>query len=272
VQVNNQSIGILSIATNSYIEYWFDLIQSYVSSPIFTENQVTFHLFTDQPEKVSARLAKYSKKISVNLYEIPSYGWPEATLFRYKIYKNFLGQIHNDVLIHIDADMLIVGESLSDVSTLLGRESTFLVSHPGFWRPKGFGAFKFYFRNPNYLAKDLILKSHLGGLGAWETSQKSYAYVCRDLRKNYVAGGFWGGKRDFFLKLCSELDNAVSLDLENNIVAKWHDESHLNKWATENHFNLCPPTYCYAEGYPNLIGIQGVIKAVEKNLAHRDLT
>ena len=51
-----------------------------------------------------------------------------------------------------------------------------------------------------------------------------------------------------FLKMCSNLSKNINKDLENGIVAKWHDESHMNRWRIDN-----PPSkildcgYCYQE-------------------------
>ena len=267
--MKENSLGILSIATNGYIEYWFNLIDSFLEIPTFSENEITFHLFTNSVKEVEFRLLEKPRAVSINLYEIPNYGWPEATLLRYKIYSEKLDLIRENILLHIDADMLIISESDNNVNSLLGEESMFLVSHPGFWRPKGAHAIQFYLTNPRFLIRDLISKIVLGGIGAWENDLKSSAYVRRKLRRKYVAGGIWGGKRSAFQQLCAELDSAVAFDLAKNIISKWHDESHLNRWATQNRFSLKSPSYCFARNYPNLSGIEGVIEAVEKNLQTR---
>lgn len=47
----------------------------------------------------------------------------------------------------------------------------------------------------------------------------------------YYCGGFNGGIAQEFIKMCEVLDCAIDKDLENGIVARWYDETHLNKYV-----------------------------------------
>jgi hypothetical protein len=44
----------------------------------------------------------------------------------------------------------------------------------------------------------------------------------------YFCGGFFGGSHSKFMKISHELSHRIQSDLNNGVIAKWHDESHLN--------------------------------------------
>ena len=54
------------------------------------------------------------------------------------------------------------------------------------------------------------------------------------------------------------------MDLKQNTIPKWNDESYLNFWAIHNNFTTLDPIFCYAEDYQNLIYLNPAIIAVEK--------
>lgn len=87
---------------------------------------------------------------------------------------------------------------------------------------------------------------HRGGYDLEENKQ-STAYL--PSVRQYFCGGFNGGTSVSFLRMAEVIARNVDVDLANGVVAKWHDESHLNKYLEEN-----PPSrvldhgYCYSEG------------------------
>jgi hypothetical protein len=50
----------------------------------------------------------------------------------------------------------------------------------------------------------------------------------------YYQGCLWGGKVPDVLEMIEELESRVNEDLKNNVIAVWHDESHMNKYFIEN--------------------------------------
>ena len=50
-----------------------------------------------------------------------------------------------------------------------------------------------------------------------------------------------------FLSMCRELAGAVKRDLDNGIIAVWHDESHLNKYVVGRHPLVLGPEYLFPE-------------------------
>ena len=145
-------------------------------------------------------------------------GWPNATLKRYHIFdknKELLSKF--DYLYYCDADMLFVDYVGYEIlGELVGT------IHPGFYNK----------------------------YGTYETNLLSLAYVKPNEGKKYYAGGFNGGKSEKFLMMCEVIKNNIDIDLKNNIVAIWHDESHLNRYFIDNPPTIeLSPSYCYPENW-----------------------
>lgn len=145
-------------------------------------------------------------------------GWPRDTLMRYSIYFQHRDDFKNmDYLFATDADMLFVNmvgdEILSDrVATL----------HPGYFNRRG----------------------------TYERRPISTAFV--DIRKAeyYFAGGFNGGSTLEFLKMSRVITENIMRDFQKNIIAVWNDESHINKYFSENSPTcILSPSYCYPENW-----------------------
>ncbi len=80
---------------------------------------------------------------------------------------------------------------------------------------------------------DLVATQHPGFTkkrGTYEYRQDSTAYVAPDEGECYFAGGFYGGKKEAFLTMMRGLVNNIQIDLDNDLIAVWHDESHLNRY------------------------------------------
>ena len=78
----------------------------------------------------------------------------------------------------------------------------------------------------------------------------SRACVDYDKREYYFAGGFYGGKTKQFLMLVHTLAENIRADLANNIIALWHDESHLNRYFADHSPEvILSPSYCYPESW-----------------------
>jgi hypothetical protein len=195
--------------------------------------------------------------------------WPEATLFRYKFIKRVSDQAEEGIVVYIDADML-VNFDISEIGTMnLDKQRPVFVMHPGYWRPKGLQNLAFYLANPKYIINDIRRKAIMGALGDWEVDEASTAYVRRESRKSYVCGGFWFGNTKTISAICNEMILQVDTDLQRGVIAKWHDESHLNEWASRNSFHSLSPEYCYVLRAPNLTHLTPRIIAVEKDVRTR---
>jgi hypothetical protein len=264
---DSSSIGVMTVATNLYLDYWKDLVTS-AESVSLKSDLVKFFVFTDSSKSVQD-FARGLRNVEVYAIEIPPYRWPEATLLRYKVFLENFEKLDVDILIHLDADMTINANPWRRIRKDLERVNVCLVRHPGFWRPRLFARMVVYLRNPSLLAADIKQKILVGGLGAWEDEVESEAFVPRMHRRKYFCGGVWFGRRENIHALLSELSTATENDLNKGIVAVWHDESHLNRWAGQNTFGEECPEMCFDETYSQLQGLSPVITAVRKTLKTR---
>lgn len=141
-------------------------------------------------------------------------GWPYDTMMRcfaYDYYADYFADM--DYLFACDADMLFVDYMRDEI--LGDRVGTI---HPGFF----------------------------GKHGTYETRPECTAYVAPGEGSYYFAGGFHGGTREEFLKLARTMKQNIEQDAQCNIIAVWHDESHLNRYFIDNVPTIVlTPAYCY---------------------------
>jgi hypothetical protein len=256
------SIGVMSVATNLYLDYWKKMVLS-ADRVTKIEDKVKFYVFTDQPLEAEL-FSKDLANVNVEAFEIPSYGWPEATLLRYEIFSARFELLDAEILMHLDADMLFNANPWDRVKKQLDKDCVCLVAHPGFWRPKGAKLFGLYVLNPFLFYRDLRMMISRGAIGAWENDQRSLAYVAREFRRTYFCGGTWFGTRNSIGELLRNLANNVASDSKSGIVAIWHDESHINSWAVKNIHGSENPELCFDLTYPQIKKLTPVIIAVRK--------
>ena len=87
----------------------------------------------------------------------------------------------------------------------------------------------------------------------YDRNSKSLAFVpFGEEGEYYYAGGFNGGLTENFLEMSEVIANRVTKDLENDVIALWHDESHMNRYLIDNPPTLSlTPSYCFAEEFYN---------------------
>lgn len=147
--------------------------------------------------------------------------WPDGTIYRYHVICEHAGDLDDfDYVFMCDADMRFDGTVGPEI---LGDGIT-ATQHPGY---VGMPVESLpYERRPESAACVDVIKS--------------------DAR--YFAGGFIGGTRDAFLRLARTIAMGVEADAAAGIVAKWHDESQLNRYLTTNEpAVVLSPAYCHPE-------------------------
>jgi len=133
------------------------------------------------------------------------FAWPFPTLLRYRAmtaYSHILKAV--DVLLYVDVDMLFTGST--DVRRC---QDIFAVHHPGY-------------------------VSAGGGALPFEKKKKSSFRVVANEKSRYFCGGVQGGRSAVYLQACAELAELIEVDLGNDIVPIWHDESAWNWWCHQH--------------------------------------
>lgn len=241
------NIGILSIATGKYVKFLRPLYES-IQKFFLKDHKKTFIIFTDNVEFVTSLCQELN--IKNQIFQIERKGFPGDTLYRYHHFHSAREKLKSlgidcpDALYYFDADMLVT-DNVGDEVLPTRYKTLIATAHPGFYNRPG--------NNP---------------LGTPETRQMSKAFIPQDrYRPCYWAGGFNGGGFEAFMSLSAGIVGRINEDDKNNIIAVWHDESHLNCYLSEhfiiNQVKTLTPSYCYPESW-NLSFPKKII-ALDKN-------
>ena len=210
----------------SYVKYAKQLIES---MGVFVRNPVKLIIFTD--DTASFRTIKKHVQM-IKVIETESLKWPEASANRYELIDKYQSLLTSEFCFYIDVDSLFINDF--DVAEIgMSNFDLAMVHHPGFYK-RGF-LFNIYkkFLNP-----------------AWEVNYRSKCKVSFWKRNKYVCGGFWGGRRESFLSLCSELRILTSLDSQTNFYPRSYDESYLNWYfAYRKKILLLSPRYGFVSKF-----------------------
>lgn len=203
------NVGLLIISTNKYISFLNDLLVS-ADKYFLPDQNVEYFVFTDH------ETINIESKRKINLIQTNHKPWPWMTLGRYAIFSNNAECFVNmDYLFYCDADMKFCDTVGDEIFS--NRVAT---QHPGYYATRG---------TP-------------------ETNPASLACVLPFEQMQYFAGGFNGGTKTEYLKMAQKLSENIQIDYNKNIIAVWHDESHMNRYFIDNPpTKILDPGYCYGE-------------------------
>jgi histo-blood group ABO system transferase len=203
-------VGLLVIATNKYIKFAQQLYDS-AKQHFVAGNELTMFVFTNMPDVPAGTVRIEHEHLA----------WPGPTLMRYHVFSKNSGLLSKmDYLYYSDVDMRFVDTVGNEVlGDLVGT------IHPGFYN-KARSEF------------------------TYERRPESAAFMGPNDGFMYYAGGFNGGKSDRFLSMAETIKGWIDMDTAKNMVAVWHDESHMNKYMFKNPPSVVlTPSYCYPESW-----------------------
>ena len=251
-------VGLLVTATGKYYETFFGPLLGSIRRYFFPTHDVRVFLFTDQDVDETAYEAGF-----VQVIRIAHGPWPEATLRRYEyIDENRHVFQSRDYLFWCDADMRFVAKVSEEVLPHTVKSMLTGTLHPGYssetladvfiekYRSERLHRILTLCKNTRYLNRIVTIRYYpYHSRGPYETNEKSTAYVGEDEGDYYYIGAFWGGRTPEVLQMSATLHRNVEQDLSWGHVARWHDESYLNRYFIDHPPEILSPGFCHPERY-----------------------
>lgn len=212
-------IAILYIATGRYTIFWEHF---YVTAEknLLNECEKNYFIFTD-----SGSLLLGEDRKNVTRIEQKKLGWPFDTLMRFEIFLQIKEQLKEyDYIFFFNGNTEIINTvKLNDLLPSDSDQKLVFAHHPHLFHKRK-NEFT-YDRNP-----------------------MSLAYIPYGCGKYYFTGALNGGDSASYLEMCEILAKNIRIDLSKDIVALWHDESHLNCYALDrNDVKILPPFFTRGE-------------------------
>lgn len=216
-------VAVLYLCTGVYRVFWHDFYPNF-KEHFLPDCERTFYVFTD------AETIDYEDQPDVRRIPQEALPWPYSTMQRFDAFLGQAGRLAGyDYLFFANANLrclrdVTAGELLPDAAR--GQVLTVVCHLP------------YYGKNPIFHPYERRRKSRAGipyNCGTW-----------------YVAGGLNGGQSAAYLDLCRELKARTDEDLSHGVIARFHDESQLNRLVAEQpgRFRILGPEYCTPEETP----------------------
>lgn len=218
-----EKIAIITIATGKYISL-FNHLQKSIFDKFLIGHEKTIFLFTDND---------YNQNNNIKVKKILHLPWPLNTLLRFNYFDSITVELKEyDLIYYIDSDIIV--HDIID-KEIFPNNFNEIVCAEHFWEFKC--------------------------LYPYETNKNSSAYVDINnptFNPEYCQACFFGAYTNVFLKMTDELRNNINLDLKNNIIAKWHDESHFNKYLLNIPKKILNNSYTHPTSIPLNENLNGV--------------
>lgn len=229
-----KKIGILYICTGAYSVFWKDFFDTFEQN--FLPNiEKHYFVFTDAEEIYMEDECERVKR-----YYLETQPWPLVTLLRFHTFLSIEDELKEmDYLMFSNSNMICENKVL--VEEFLPREekgeTLSFTEHPGY--------------------KDSKMKNV-----PFDRNPNCTAYIPYNCGEHYVIGAMFAGESKAFLTMSRTLRDRINEDLKKNVIAKWHDESQINRYIVGRTIRLLSPSYCYPWGMK--VEYQRKISAVSK--------
>lgn len=214
-------LAVIFIGTDKYLNFlpsWYESCEKH----LVTSVEKQYFVFTDGEMQDTPN--------NISVYKQEHQSWPFITLLRFDTILKAKNELENyDWILFIDADMIVVDDIYPE--ELFTDKQYIGVHHPCHF---------------------LQMPPHNQHPGAFETSELSLAGIVEgDNTSVYYQGCVWGGRVPQVIEMIEELHRRIQKDLEKNVIAQWHDESHLNKFYAENDdkVNVLSSSFAYPEDF-----------------------
>ncbi len=211
-------IALCMVATGRYIQFVESIAQD--ATKLFCRpHYLHMFLFTDSDQEFP----------NVSKYFTPRTGFPGDTIHRYDYMLKAERELQAfDYIFYVDVDYRIL--------EYVPLDSLFPTQQPGIAVTTHLFGLQKEYENQNHV-------------GTPDANPKSSACIFPDEKMiSYFAGGFQGGTREAFLTMCRQIASNVKMDERNDVMALWHDESHLNRYCVTNKpLSILSQSFIYPE-------------------------
>lgn len=222
------NIGVLVICTGKYDIFFKGLFET--SEQFFLKNHnKKYFVFTDSEEIIDSDNVKTIKQKFL--------GWPYDTMYRFKMFKSIEKELLAlDYIFFLNANLLFLSEVSEEVLPVEKNDFLCGVNHPGYFN-----------KSKNEFP--------------YERREGSCLYIPIEDGKKYFQGCFLGGSSLEFMEMSKILEEKIDIDLKNNIIPIYHDESALNWYYKDKNPLVLDSGYSYPES---------VIIPFDKKIIQRD--
>ena len=214
-----KTVAMLYLCTGAYVYFWEEFFKSF-EEKFLPNTEKHYFVWTDS-DNIFAEDNKRVHKIYKECL-----GFPDETLKRFHTFSTITDKLESfDYFFFMNSNSVCI-ETITEEEFIPNDDELLVVKHPGYL---------------NTFVKFL----------PYERREESTAFIAFDEGKYYVLGGVNGGPSAIYLKMIHTLKENIDKDLENNIVAVWHDESHLNKYITNSEvkFKVLDSDYGFFEDW-----------------------
>jgi hypothetical protein len=194
------TIGIYSIFIDSYICFYENFINN-METNFLSDHTKYYYIVTNNYD---------IKKLNNRTFFIytEQLAWPYPTLYRFKYFLLFPYNLlkKSNIMFFINSNAICVDKVNDDI--LPNKDGHVFTTHCSH-------AITDYDKSP------------------FDKNINSTAGVSYEIDKNYYyyGGRFYGADLEKFIQLCTQLDRNIDIDEKNNVIALWHDESHINYYC-----------------------------------------
>ena len=220
-------VAIVFIGTARYINFFPGLYES-TEDLLFPGVEKEYFVFTD---------AEFDGEVpdNINVIQIENLGFPGINLFTYEIIQKSFDQLsHCDYFFFMDAD--------TRVATKIELDEVFPEDKP-----------LCCVHHPCHYLK---MAPNDKFPGSFDTNPESTACVKEGESFDvYWQSCIWGGTMDECKKLIDTLTINTRIDDDNGVMAKWHDESHMNRYLLDNveKVHTLHPSFAYPEVFRSML-------------------
>ena len=208
-------IGLLYICTGRYNHFFSDFYTS-CEKYFLPEYEKEYFVFSDDE--------KLTEMSNVKLIKQECLGFPLDSLFHFDFFLQLKTEIEKcDYIFYFNSNIQFLKKVGTDF--LPTDEEGYLIGEE--W-PAWIG------KNPMYFP--------------YERRKQSLAYI--EPHKppyHYLMGGIIGGRSKEFIEMSHDLARNIREDFDRGIIARVHDESHVNRYFRDHKCKILPPEFSMPE-------------------------